>query len=233
VRRRKGESWLAVTSFKADTYRLAIREFSALKDKQPELGAFMMAEAITKFISQVCPLCVPDAVAATAPRHSAFIGVPHMASLAARLIADSLGSKAIDAFCTRSASWKGHSPRREKEPPEVAGAIDGVRLLVVDDFTFSGSTMELHQKVAREAGATVMGIVWVADARVGLKDSDRLPEGRRKPNGLLSAAFAVGGDECDEHVAGFSDEPITVGVGGTGGAVGIATVKGRSEYLGL
>ena len=98
---------------------------------------------------------------APSSRHSAFIGVPHFATAIAKSVAEKLNLDfRTGVFKTIAATHKGHHPRREKDPPELAEQPPA-KVLLIDDTATSGTTLELHVKALKAAGANVTAAVWI------------------------------------------------------------------------
>ena len=72
----------------------------------------------------------------------------------------------VDAFVVRKAT-KEHGMQRLIEGPDIAGR----RVLVVEDTSTTGSSVLTAVRAAREAGATVVGVVTVVDRDTGAREA--------------------------------------------------------------
>ena len=72
----------------------------------------------------------------------------------------------LDAFVVRK-STKEHGMQRLIEGPDIAGR----RVLVVEDTSTTGSSVLTAVRAAREAGATVVGVVTVVDRDTGAREA--------------------------------------------------------------
>lgn len=165
---RKGIYWITARYWRSETRRLGIRMLKEAKDG-PDPGAVeLIAGDLLDLYREVVP-AFRGVISAPAPRHSAFIGVPHLASIVAERISKATGNEYAALFETAAADRKGHHPAREKEPPKVIAGreLEGVPVLLVDDIATSGATMELHAKALKEKGALVQGLVWCFGSTTG------------------------------------------------------------------
>lgn len=72
----------------------------------------------------------------------------------------------VDAFVVRKAA-KEHGMQRRIEGPDITGR----RVLVVEDTSTTGASPLTAVRAAREAGATVVGVVTVVDRDTGARDA--------------------------------------------------------------
>jgi orotate phosphoribosyltransferase len=72
----------------------------------------------------------------------------------------------VDAFVVRKAT-KQHGMQRLIEGPDITGR----RVLVVEDTSTTGSSVLTAVQAAREAGATVVGVVTVVDRDTGAREA--------------------------------------------------------------
>lgn len=156
---RNGVHWVSVRAWLEESRHDGVAAMAQAKDELDEEWLAAMVLDLQAAALAVLGAC-DGVVSAPGPRHSAFIGVPHFATLAAERLADVLGLEHRPLFAPSAARHKGHHPMREKARPSLVGDAPK-RALLIDDVATTGQTLEWHVRALQEAGARVSALGWI------------------------------------------------------------------------
>lgn len=167
---RKGVFFVAARQWFAPAKLQGVQMMKAAKDTIDDKTARNMAADLALVIRLCFESSEGAVIAAPSPRHSAFAGLPHFASLIAEHVAEEIGTRSASLFEITKADRKGHHPAREKEPPKVIvqNLPRDRRVILIDDVATSGQTLEWHAKALREQGVKVSTAVWVYGSTSGV-----------------------------------------------------------------